>query len=1599
MGVINSLDLQEALEARMTNRYFLKRMKVQKNHMESFLRDIDIAGHAARIARQDTITWKGVIDEMKSGLDLLCPEPAVGWRQYCYDYVLGFLFPDAEISPLDSRYDPGLLFIYEFMRTMLIVNRDGRPDDPVFDFELPRESELSEENHPALEEYRHYCKLDRDHYIYEFMFLGVELTGFNTLGHVAGVHNVAMFVARQLAKKGMPVDLALVSTSAALHDIGKYGCKKSEARRVPYLHYYYTDLCLKYLDMPMTAHIASNHSTWDLELENLSVENLLLIYADFRVKSSHTEDGREIIHIHTLDDSFEVILSKLDNVDDKKMARYQRVYAKLHDFEDYMKSLGISTDLHDYTVHPVKHVDDVMLSPAETVQRLKYLAIEHNVLVMNHFGNDADLASLLENARSEKAWKNIRAYLSTLQEYFTYMTRVQKVMTIEFARELLVHREGDIRRKAATLIGLVLASYDKEYRKELPEGVAEKMSLEGSIRMWNEHLRIVIHTDPKMTDQQKRWMGYTLKITLKALLDNVEDLEKREKYLSGFLDVMRQRLRSEDSVFIVLDTMLEVPFELCSRADVENIARFCRKMMDMDSPEIKVASLRVIKDLTTQISYSLLSAKAVEYMQEILETDVYGDERASVVYLKAISAAALSFWGEMSSKCRKAYEDLRKATTSIFRENLKVDTPWNIKSVNIELMMDELEHGKMKEAFYIATHLANLLKVSERVTVRHQAGQALTRIFDMLNDDQRSEIAIELTKGLEIGEYQFSKYIPDYLGIIIARLSLESFNEVMYELGHLLKSNNDRVVGVTLDTLSVLLNYYMEYNDSEEAQKRYRRHRTRIIGMLMKGMANYHEPVSQEAFMIIGENIFGSSQLTLEEKFDIFRIMNKKMLTLIPPDADIELRFYNNAAALNHIYRFISDYQFYLKDPKLHHRKRIAFFPGTFDPFSLGHKGIVKTILSMGFQVYLALDEFSWSKNTQPREFRKKILTMSCADEPEVFLLPDDDPINIANERDLCKLKIMMAGHDVYIVVGSDVVANASSYKKQPGENTIHSLNHIIFQRITEEHHTATEDSYVENKKRINGHIVELTLPVQLEDISSTRIRDNIDNNRDISSLIDPVVQNFIYDHSLYMRSPQYKYTVRMEDMNFWVSQTDGIMETISITDVTRDDFVLAEASVRRLDLGHLYEEFQDLRIMQHIRGYAVGMILVIKSMKVDPSWDADDPYQLILTETLSEALKEDFTYAVYHPDQEEVNKECLDVLRRQGFKEIVIKGNPTGCYAVDMRNPVTLFTDMDTVLKEPFTQNKALDQALYQAHIRMQESLTRMFPRTLVLSFDSAIMHQKLIKKITRENQVPVKPTKKRKLGPYICVPFGHILTGKAVPNTVTKVLHTQKFFAPDLQSFKIKEYPFYASIEDQVRVIKSFDRKAILVDDILHKGYRLQSLYPTLQEAEIQIDKVIVGLLSGSGKDMMKLNGSDVDSAYFVPNLKCWFVESHMYPFIGGDGVERHTGDPDDPFTSINLIMPYVSPHFLEDVPRESLYEFSKVCLENARDILRTLEEEYQKEFGRKLTLQRLSETILWPVLTDVGTCLDFDYTIAASRYVEDDIERLERMKDYLK
>ena len=72
---------------------------------------------------------------------------------------------------------------------------------------------------------------------------------------------------------------------------------------------------------------------------------------------------------------------------------------------------------------------------------------------------------------------------------------------------------------------------------------------------------------------------------------------------------------------------------------------------------------------------------------------------------------------------------------------------------------------------------------------------------------------------------------------------------------------------------------------------------------------------------------------------------------------------------------------------------------------------------------------------------------------------------------------------------------------------------------------------------------------------------------------------------------------------------------------------------------------------------------------------------------------------------------------------------------------------------------------------------------------------------------------------------------------------------------------------------------------------------------------------------------------------------------------------------------------------------------CLENARDILKTLEEEYQEEFEQKLTLKRLGEVIIVPKRPDVNEHVKVDENMAASAYVQMDIEKLIRMRKMFK
>ncbi|MEI3305652.1 MAG: hypothetical protein V8R40_06235 [Dysosmobacter sp.] len=113
------------------------------------------------------------------------------------------------------------------------------------------------------------------------------------------------------------------------------------------------------------------------------------------------------------------------------------------------------------------------------------------------------------------------------------------------------------------------------------------------------------------------------------------------------------------------------------------------------------------------------------------------------------------------------------------------------------------------------------------------------------------------------------------------------------------------------------------------------------------------------------------------------------------------------------------------------------------DPFSLSHKGIVQEIRDLGFEVYLAVDDSPRPKGPALL-VRRQIVSMSVADEFDVYLFPHDIPVNLGNTLGPQRVGEVFAGRELYLTVGSDVVANASSYKVPPRDGSVHSLNQLV---------------------------------------------------------------------------------------------------------------------------------------------------------------------------------------------------------------------------------------------------------------------------------------------------------------------------------------------------------------------------------------------------------------------------------------------------------------------------------------------------------------------------------------------------------------------------
>ena len=1549
----------------------------------ALLRAIETEGYMQRFAGLFSgarLRCADVLALCRQELEVLCPgEPSEGWLAYAYDYARRLLYPEKTDA---EPFAPGAVFLLSVLQVLFAAEAELLPHDPAWTFDFLTDDELA--GSPSAPSYQRFLRQWKREYVYELMRLGLEVTPYRTLEHIAGVHHLAVTAARALRKSGVAVDVALVSGAAAGHDLGKFGCRPGE--RVPYLHYFYTDQWFRRRRMTDIGHVAANHSVWDLEPDYLSVEALLLIYADFRVKQLHDAQGREITRISTLAQAFQVILDKLDDVDGEKQKRYTRVYARLEDFEQFMVSCGVDVTMSGGDTPPLPEKHTALMTDDEALRALTLRCVGHNMELMHRLTDQRSFARLLEEARGETDWRRLRAYLAVMESYSLYLHIPQKVQTLTFLYELLMHREGDIRRQAAALLGEIIAGFHAGYAKERPADIRPDPRAITDVDQWRLYLDKILYPDHKLMPQHRRWIGYTLKFAVGSLLSHCPGRE--ERFLAPVFAYYRRPEDLDDyTAFQLLDTAAALP-------DTAYTASRARQMTDF------AAALSLRKDLTIRMAAVLLLDRLARLYPEdgrALEavTAVPDGDSGTLRYLKqdVLSQGAPLLLPE-------------DVVSEIFLDNLKTATPWITKQGNLRLLTDFARSGK-SPALHIATHLSNLIKVSDRVTVRHSAGNALLALAPRLTADQRNEVAVELCRGLELGQQEFTKYIPDYLGRFALWLPPAELDEVLDDLRVNLSSSDSRVTASVLDTVGVIYEAYDAYRSRfPETDDAYRRRRERLLGLLMRGLSGIDGATRQEALFVLGRRVFGSGELGRHEKRRAFMLTQRKLLSAQDEFPGEGLTFYYRAAMLGKLYRFITEERLFHKGFDFGAPRPVAFFPGTFDPFTLSHKGIVRAIRDQGFEVLLAIDEFSWSKKTQPYRLRRRIAAMAVADVFHVSIFPEDFPVNIANPENLHELRAAFPGRSVSIVVGSDVVLHASSYKKSVTPDSIHTFDHVVFRRTE-------PDAEPADYSCITGKVLELTLPPQLEEISSTRIREAVDANRDISNLIDPTVQEFIYRRGLYLREPQDKPVLRTEDLSFLPASPETAekflrtMLSVPTAAALRaqiesrgddvmvcrdtDGTILGAASYACLDSARLFARLGDPALSGLVRQNAGGRTLLISGLFVPRGERQSDLCQLLITEVLTLALSREFTYALYLPLEGAVSGYGRQLLTLQGF---VPAGESTDALAVDMRCPIVLSRNVDTAVKAPFSSSPRVLAAIAAAHRRLQAALTKLQPGSLVLSLSAGVIYHRLLQRITGRNGVPAEPTTPRVLGPDICVPYGKILRGVAVPNTVTKTLRTDKVYEPDLSTYSIEAYPDYSPLPDQVRTIHAFARPVILVDDMLHDGKRIRRLAPLLAETNTPVDQVLVGYLTGMGRDLMEQLGYDVDAIYYLPNLRLRFVESTLYPFIGGDTVRRSEALPGGLQPAVNRILPYAAPEYT-GMDDETAWELSLCCLENARDILLALETEFRSLYARNLTLSRLGEAVILPLCPDKGGCMTYDLSRAASTYLEGDIELLKRMR----
>ena len=1465
---------------------------------------------------------------------------------------------------------------------------------------------------PSGEEYRRLLvHLEHDGFLVA-MAMAQHWRGLTIEDHVLGVTGLALWFGRQLAKS-IPVDLPLLHGGAIGHDVGKFGCVGDEARRIPRLHYYYTNQYYAARDLGGLGHIATNHSCWDLESIRLPIETQVLIYCDFRVKEVQDADGRRRMAVISLKEAFDTILDKLEDVDQEKRRRYQAVYRRLRDMEDYALTLGVVLDppglplsgrVRPYLPEGLDIValmggrqrpDTAALANGPQVASVtRLLATAHSIGVMERLRDLPSLRRLLEEVRTSKGWRELRTYMGIVGDYAPAFSEDQRALALEFFRGLLGHHDDDIRYQAGCRMADLLALGEMEWRKDLPKDavvVDHAWVLPQLARVLDLLDLAPEEATEDMSPQEQ--IIYSVPIFLRRFFSRANPKLAAEAMA---MVVPRLKARAGDrrplSALYTCESfeLLAGSMDPAGRASLPQVIQ---GWMFHDVPNVRLMAWRVLRLLA---GHGRQEPGLLEEVGRCVDAQgPFPRRQASVAELYLLEHCARSTGRtHLADRCRDQREEDRTPIREVMLRNLKTQTGWVEKKVNCDYLLELVSARPEGDplAGEVGFHLANLLKVSRVEGTRFNAGRCLLKLIPALTVTQRNDMAIELVRSLQLDGEGVTRYIPRFLGPLLASLPAQELVELVTDMEQDSRRGTEGLQRLLVQAATWLIIALPGTQAPAPVSQDCLR---RLACILIGSLADSRTAVAHEGYAHLALLL---DWLRPDPRLgELLRLTAKKMLTLlqhIPGDSG---RFFLAAQVLSSLDKAMS-----VAKASFPKAPRIGFLPGTFDPFTAAHGEMVRRALAYCDEVFVQVDDFSWRKHAQPRFLRAELAWMALSTIPHAYLFPFEPPVNIANSGSLQHLQKRLGRRQVHLIVGTDVLEGASAYRNPA--SPIWNIPHLLTTR--EEHPSRAWESKL---GLFRSGVQVFQVPARMKNVSSTYLREALDRRSELELFCDPLVARVLRERRLYVNYPARKEEVFLSQWRLRPNREGrGLpagLERLVQLDASRAVSRWTGHKPRTAVLQSR-ETGEDLAALTWLEGTATALPVALEDESLAEAAGgrllgtgalvdavcasrADEPLihlDQLLSRIIGHWFAEGLLFSLFGVP-EAGGERLWEMLKHHGagwLGGVASRSRGVRWAGIELTNPLVIIHDLEQLLQPPYYRMAAVEEAM----VRTRRAISGFFAERLP---GSGLLH--IHEKETKRQLAVWAQERLGEKGGWVILGLGRQFSRDLIGNSPTISLDLERYLTR--QGYEAGVAPPFdsPSLELQLTTARELGRNALLLVPFADSAEPVLQVVRACRKVQVKLREVLVGATSASVHAALQISGIPHRTGLVVPHWRGVVRESAVMPFLGGWSINERRAVGAGLIPSLNDCLPYHDPHPVGLDPAGAL-DFSRLALEQAMQLFRVLEEAYRASEGRLLNLGDLATVVRHPRCPPYPKGFLLPRDIAPSELINQDLEALARL-----